>query len=556
MVCVTGLMAGCAESSTAGDDTAGNETQSDNAEDNVSTERTIESKVLFTEAMSKIKRVSVHDPSICVDEETGTYYVFGTHLATASSTDLVNWKKISGDYENVGNNPIYGDLVNNLAESFEWAGYHDADCARGYAVWAPDVSYNPDYEWEDGSKGAYMLYYSASSTWRRSCIGLAVSKVIDGPYTYVDTLLYSGITNDGTPDGRSTRDTGWYNDYLNFNELLALGSENGGIDEINQKWFKSGGSEYNTDYVPNCIDPCVIDGADGKLYLVYGSWSGGLFMLEIDPKTGLVIYPGRDATESVSGNYIDRYYGVHIAGGNHQSGEGPFIVYDEETGYYYLYETYGGLTAEGGYNMRLFRSEYIYGPYVDAKGGNAADNGRDNYLYGIKLLTNYQFRDERGYRAAGHNSALIDADGLRYIIYHQRFDEGNEGHQVRVRQQFLNEKDWPVIAVYENRNETITNYDDADVVGTYQFIDHGTDTTGNMAKTNEVTLSADGSVSGAISGTFTKTDSGRGYDYITIEAGGVTYNGFFFKQMNESGNTVMTFSAYGDNNTCIMGAMN
>ena len=122
-----------------------------------------------------ISRVSVHDPSIV--EDNGNYYVFGSHIATAKSTDLINWSAISRDYENPTGNVVYGNLVQTFKESFKWAGYDDGDCAGGkYAVWAPDVFYNKDYVWNDGSKGAWMLYYSASSTWRRSCIGFLFSK--------------------------------------------------------------------------------------------------------------------------------------------------------------------------------------------------------------------------------------------------------------------------------------------------------------------------------------------------------------------------------------------
>ena len=510
-----------------------------------------EGKTVVEGTHKQIKRVSVHDPSIIKDEKTGTYYVFGSHLATAKSTDLVNWTQILRDYQNTGNNPIYGNLAENFAESFLWAGHLDGDCSRGFAVWAPDVFWNEEYEWEDGSKGAYLLYYSASSTWRRSCIGMAASKSIEGPYEYVDTLIYSGITADGTTDGRSKRNTKWDNDYLNFNELLQLGKANGGIDEINEKWFKSGGSEYNTDYVPNAIDPTIVTGRDGALYMVYGSWSGGLFILEVDPATGLVKYPGVDGVDETSGNYIDRYYGLHLAGGNHQSGEGAYIIYDKETDYYYLYETYGGLTREGGYNMRLFRSENIYGPYVDAAGRNSADNGVNNYVYGIKLLANYQFADQRGYCAAGHNSAMIDEDGNRYLIFHQRFNEGTEYHEVRIRQQFLNEDNWPVLAVYENRNELIEHYKDSDVVGSYELIMHGVSNATKLTKTLKVELNSDGQITGDVTGTWSKTDSQRGYDYITVTTDKATYKGFFFMQTNDNGKKVMTFSAIGNNNESI-----
>ena len=61
--------------------------------------------LLFGLALS-INRVSVHDPSIIKDN--GKYYVFGSHLATAKSADLINWTLMSGDYQNPINNPVYG----------------------------------------------------------------------------------------------------------------------------------------------------------------------------------------------------------------------------------------------------------------------------------------------------------------------------------------------------------------------------------------------------------------------------------------------------------------
>ena len=76
-----------------------------------------------------------------------------------------------------------------------------------YAIWAPDIIYNPYYEWEDGENGAYMLYLCCSSTWRRSCIAFLVSKEMKGPYTYGDTIVYSGFTKNGETDGNSIRDT-------------------------------------------------------------------------------------------------------------------------------------------------------------------------------------------------------------------------------------------------------------------------------------------------------------------------------------------------------------
>lgn len=519
----------------------------------------VETAAAETDILKNPKHVSVHDPSIIKDKD-GMYYVFGSHTAIGKSEDMVEWKQVNFDYGNPQNTPFYGTLTENFEDAFRWAGYKDGDASGGYAIWAPDMIWNPYYEWEDGSTGAYMLYACTSSTWRRSCICYLVSKEFNGPYEYVDAVVYSGFTKTGETDGKSARNTKWDNDYLNIAELIALGSENGGIDEISDNWFDANGG-WNNSYAPNAIDPNLFFDASGeKLYMSYGSWSGGMFLLELDRETGAAIYPGVDSVDEVSGNFVDRYFGVHLIGANHQSGEGPYIVYDEETGYYYLYVTYGGLTAEGGYNMRLFRSENVTGPYLDAKGQNAADNGLANDLYGIKLIGNYSLFGQIGKRAAGHNSALIDDDGSHYLFYHQRFDTQpiSEAHEVRVHQQFLNEDLWPVTAVYEYRGETPTHYEDAEVVGSYEFINHGTKTEGEMLPTQMLTLHEDGTVDGAAVGTWTKKDSSRGYDFVTFEMNdGTVYKGFFFRQAKEDGaeGSAMTFSAIGNDNTCIWGSM-
>ncbi len=219
-----------------------------------------------------LKRVTVHDPSIVKDPATGTYYVFGSHMATAKSDDLVNWTQIAKDYEYPlagKDDPVYGNVVENFAESFRWAGYDDGDCATTeskLAVWAPDVFWDEAYEWEDGSKGAWLMYYTASSTWRRSCIGVAASKTIEGPYAHLDTLVYSGMTSKEGTDGNSKRDTKWDNDYLNFKELIEKGSKNGGIDAVNDDWFKENG-DFNNAIAPNCIDPAIIKAQDGKIWM-------------------------------------------------------------------------------------------------------------------------------------------------------------------------------------------------------------------------------------------------------------------------------------------------
>ena len=39
-------------------------------------------------------------------------------------------------------------------------------------------------------------------------------------------------------------------------------------------------NSYNFEEYPNAIDPTVFYDADDRMWMVYGSWSGGIFLLE------------------------------------------------------------------------------------------------------------------------------------------------------------------------------------------------------------------------------------------------------------------------------------
>src|SRR5690554_5603474 len=54
--------------------------------------------------------VSVHDPSIIKVEDT--YYVFGSHVAAAKSTDLKNWEYFVNN--TVGANTLLGNIKENF----------------------------------------------------------------------------------------------------------------------------------------------------------------------------------------------------------------------------------------------------------------------------------------------------------------------------------------------------------------------------------------------------------------------------------------------------------
>lgn len=484
-------------------------------------------------------RVTVHDPSIVYDETNATYYIYGSHRAWASSTDLINWEYVE--------NNINTDYATIFAANGEWSSRGSSNYNISGNCWAPAMFYNKDMQ-------KWCLYMSINGDNYYSSIALATADDINGPFTYAGTVIYSGFTN--TEEAAMT-------DYAKVS----------GTNEVRSDFLTTRGT-WNALYGTNCIDPCVFYDKDGGLWMSYGSWFGGLFLIKLDNTTGLRDYSYTYTTER---NVSDEYLGIKISGGFKCTGEGSFIVWDESTGYYYLYVSYGGLNATdgfSGYNIRLFRSENVTGPYVDAMGntGICDTPGTKQSEKGIKLFGNYYFSSlataeessnaYKGYMSGGHNSAIIAPDGNYYLIYHTRFNLGKEWHQVRVHQQFVNEDGWLVTAPYEYLGSVISKsgYDKDDIVGTYEYIDHGLTYSArytDMLDTLTVTLNKDGTITGDVTGTWEqkKGADGLGY-YATFVIDEITYKGVFFKQYDESAehNEVMTFSLIGSNDKSLWGS--
>ncbi len=188
--------------------------------------------------------VSVHDPSVVKDGET--YYIFGSHLASAKSDDLMHWEQVSTQVSD--DNPLIPNVYEELAEAFEWA---ETD-----TLWAADV-----IQLEDGNY--YMYYNACKGDSPRSVMGVAVADDIEGPYRDLGIFLKSGMWGEESEDG----------------------------------------TIYDAQIHPNVVDPHVFFDKDGLLWMVYGSYSGGIFIMEMNPQTGKP-FPGQG-------------YGKHLMGGNH-----------------------------------------------------------------------------------------------------------------------------------------------------------------------------------------------------------------------------------------------
>lgn len=468
------------------------------------------------------KRVSVHDPSVIKDG--GNYYIFGSHRAWAKSSDLMSWDNITTNI-----NSDYSTMFTEL-----WENYCKTDTNPDIQgnMWAPDVIYNTAMK-------KYCMYMSINGDDYNSVIVLLTSDTIDGPYTYVGPVVFSGFNTTTHPA-----------DYTDVYKVLGQGADL---------------TRYQStkDTKINAIDPCVKYDEDGNLWMSFGSWFGGIYMLKLDPKTGLRDYK---TTYTTKENTSDAYYGYKIAGGHEVSGEGSYIIHTN--GYYYLFMSYGGLTASGGYQMRVFRSKEITGPYIDENNNPAIFTKTTNNLFeknGIRLMSSYSWSGSSEIHVAqGHNSALVDDDGRIFLVYHTRFSNRGEEHQVRTQQLFVNEDGWLVSAPYEYAGESLekTGYSKTELIGDYEFLIHlqtayfqssGTGDIG-VVKAKDITLNADGTITSTeedVSGNWTFEE---GTPKMSITVDGVTYKGYFLKMANESSHkVVMTFTALGDN-ICVWGS--
>ena len=450
--------------------------------------------------------VSIHDPSIKVFDDK--YFLYGSHMTGAYSEDLQTWTYIGNTYSS--SNKLFSNLFDNSLDIFDYSG----DYGNGsYAVWAEDVIYNKSME-------KYIMYFCTSSTYIKSALCYAISDYPEGPYTYQGTLLYSGFTKEE----------------IEKTNVLDVVDE----DYVNNTYLKMNG-EYNNDDWPNCIDPAPFYDENDKLWMVYGSWSGGIFLLELDPETGLIIHPEEDKE-----NKVDSYFGKRLMGGGHKSIEGPYIQYDKETGYYYLYVSYGSLERTGGYQMRVFRSEKPDGEYVDMN-GSYPTKGYNHFTYGLKLTGNYYIPSAKyAFMATGGQSTFIDNDGKRYVCYHTRFDNGTEYHEPAVKQIFMNKEGWPVFAPFTTKGESISlnGYDSNEVIGSYYFMNHGRDISSKIVEPIMIELMEDGSINGLENGTWNIEDNSA---FMTVTYEDKEFSGVFCKMFDEANTKVMTFTAVGNN---------
>lgn len=408
--------------------------------------------------------VTVHDPSVIKDGDE--FYVIGSHMMFAKSSDLMKWEQVQSS---VAEDQLFDDIHKELANEFEYA--------QTDTLWAGDIVQLKD--------GRYYMYYCfCQGTSPLSVLGVAVSDNVDGPYEKVESFLYSGTS-------------------------------------------PQFGETYNATKDPNVIDPDVFYDEEGKLWMVYGSYSGGIYIMEMNEETGLP--KDRDS------------YGTKLIGGNHSRIEAPYIQYNKDTGYYYLFLSFGGLDSYGGYNMRVARSKTPNGPYEDSEGNLMSEvMGQPNTTFddlsiepfGVKLMGNFSYTEDDGlsndgYVSPGHNSVYYDEEKNEYyLIFHTRFLNSGEEHSLRVHQIWFTEAGWPVVSPLRYGAEKIADYTKNQEAGTYDLISFTKEISDAIVEPVTVTLEKNGKITGSQTGTWQSAEKNTKKDSQVV-VDGVNFKGKF-----------------------------
>lgn len=417
------------------------------------------------EQRDKWNLANVHDPTVVLAED-GYYYMYqtdasygnahtaGGHFHSRRSKDLVNWEYLGGVMQSL---PDW--VIPKLNEIRKEMGLKEVSPSLAdFGYWAPCV--------RKVRNGLYRMYYSIV------CPG-----TLNGNGTWSERAFIGLLENSNPANNNGWEDKGYVITNASDKEL--------NFNVVSNDWA-------NCYYKWNAIDPSYLIDNDGKHYLIYGSWHSGIAALEVDTETGKP-----NALPLPFGNNEDiAAYGSLIAtrkmGDRWQGSEGPEIVYNAATGYYYLFMAYDAL--EVPYNTRVCRSKNIYGPYLGIDGTDLTHTGGDM----LPVVTHpYKFNGSYGWVGISHCAVFDDGNGNWYYASQGRYPENVAGNPYsnalmmgHVRSIRWTESGWPVVMPERYGAVPQVAITEDELVGNWEHIDLSY-SYGKQKESSTMTLAAD-----------------------------------------------------------------
>ena len=237
----------------------------------------------------------------------------------------------------------------------------------------------------------------------------------------------------------------------------------------------------------NAIDPNITTDKDGNKWMVYGSYNNGIFLVRINNTTGKIL------TGATTFNIARRASGSPAFG----AVEGAYIIYRPENDKYYLFVSYGQCclnNSEPAYNIRVFRSSAITGPYVDFDDQSATDTASTpSNAIGNKALGGYKFGASNGWIYTGHN-AIFKKGQDYFTCHHARLDFDFPWNYLHVRKIAWSANGWPLFLPQRYAGEVLQVVSANAIAGTYQHVSFSP-TTDTQQQSISITLSSNGTLS-------------------------------------------------------------
>lgn len=457
-----------------------------------------------------------HDPKLFQDPVSGRYFVYSTGwtdgVQIRSSDDGIHWafhkncalwdkKDVSIKYRNMH----WDD------DFLKWVGYATND-GRFFTTknrpvpqkpnsWAPAVVYQ---------NGKYYMFHGIitdclstgdSKLHPAACITLAIAEKPEGPFipaskfdpkTYKTSSLVRYVwTNNNA-----------HNAQIGYNACYNTASSN----------WENGFGTIDPEFVTDIATGKLMEYQVGKntcYALTYGSWKGGIALVFIDAKT---FRPVNQKTGKVMNAPLDsekNNFGMLVAGGFGAAYEGAQIIYNSETGYYYIFVSMGDLQIQ--YRVGVGRSQKLAGPYTDT-GGNSmvfTSTGQASGYHDIggKIIGAAQLGEGWGFSSPGGQSIMRDSKGRILFACHSRTNWMNHAcFTLQLRQMYFNCDGWPVLNWNEFYGESTEHpsFTMKDIAGRYDSLltrrSRIPRIDGTSQKSESIIIAEDGTVTGKYSG--------------------------------------------------------
>jgi arabinan endo-1,5-alpha-L-arabinosidase len=257
-------------------------------------------------------------------------------------------------------------------------------------------------------------------------------------------------------------------------------------------------TDWNAYFKWNAIDPTYIVTPEGENWLIYGSWHSGIPAVKVNPTTGK---PYQLTGLADYGTRVTRR--VNSDANRWQAQEGPEVIYNPKTGYYYMFLAYDELSV--AYNTRVCRSRNITGPYLGYSGTDITAGGDC-----FPIVTHpYKFNGHSGWVGISHCAVFQNPDtGDWYYSSQGRLPANTNGNAYsnaimmgQIRSIQWTENGWPVVMPERYGAVPQTIIADNDLVGTWENITLNY-VFGVQQTSVALTLSANYTATGALTGTW------------------------------------------------------